>query len=209
MFYQVPAAKKLFLGKTIRLVPQPYDRFNLYKRITFTLPAIREANANRLKNVVRASPPVPPCGVRNPAQPAYLDFALVRTGEANPKTEGTALQGLRVAHIKVLFQLPPVYDLHTAHPLAYVEWYTPFSTPDATTGLYTVKPSTRNHHAYGEIIGVDRIVRNCHLLPKYGRVKEHSWTTENVVARCKVGREVSVEKGVQMVAMEVLERAGL
>ncbi|KAJ7447660.1 hypothetical protein FB451DRAFT_1535820, partial [Mycena latifolia] len=174
-------AVKAYISPYSPLDPQPFDRFNLYKRLTFTLPAIPEANSKNRRNVVRASPPVPARGVRSPAQPACLDFALVRTGELNEKTDGTALHGLRVAHVKVLFQLPQVYGLHTAHPLAYVEWYTPFSTPDPVTGLFTLKRSTRNNHVYGEIIGVDRIVRNCHLLPKFGRKKDSSWTTENVV----------------------------
>ncbi|KAJ7347600.1 hypothetical protein DFH08DRAFT_662753, partial [Mycena albidolilacea] len=60
----------------------------------------------------------------------------------------------------------------TSHPLAYVEWYTPFGVPDPITKLFTVPPSTHNNHVYGEVIGVDRIVLNCHLLPKYGRRKD-------------------------------------
>ncbi|KAJ7246428.1 hypothetical protein C8J57DRAFT_1081604 [Mycena rebaudengoi] len=167
------------------IIPQPFDRFNLFRRLTFQLPAIPEASANDLQNIVRVSPPVPARGVRSPAQPAHLDFALIRTGERNDKTDGTALQGLRVAHVMVLFDLPAVYKLSTVHPLAYVEWYTSFSTPDPISGLLTVKPSTRNNHVYGEVIEVVRIVRNCHLLPKYGRCKDPTWTTENITDRCK------------------------
>ncbi|KAJ6560916.1 hypothetical protein B0H10DRAFT_1966807 [Mycena sp. CBHHK59/15] len=177
-------AVKAYISSFSPLIPQPFDRFNLYKRLTFTLPPIAEACANNRQNVVRAAPPVPARGVRSPAQPAHLDFALVRTGEENVKTDGTALHGLRVAHVKVLFQLPEVYGLRTAHPLAYVEWYTPFGVPDPVSGLFTIRRSTRNNHVYGEIIGVDRIVRNCHLLPKYGRKKDSTWTTDNVVERC-------------------------
>ncbi|KAF8193195.1 hypothetical protein K438DRAFT_1589717 [Mycena galopus ATCC 62051] len=177
-------AVKAFISPHSLLDPQPFDRFNLYKRLTFLLPAIPEVSSMDHHNIVRASPPVPARGIHTPAQPAHLDFALIRTGEKNEKTEGTALQGLRVAHVKVLFQLPPVYRLHTDHPLAYIEWYTPFGVPDPITGLFTVRRSTRNNHVYGEIIGVDRIVGNCHLLPKYGRTKDPAWTTDNVVQRC-------------------------
>ncbi|KAJ6530972.1 hypothetical protein DFH09DRAFT_933997, partial [Mycena vulgaris] len=177
-------AVKAYISPHSNLIPQPFDRFNLYKRITFVLPAIREANCNNRRNIVRVTPPVPARGVCYPAQPAYLDFALIRTGELNDKTDGTALHRLRVAHVKVLFQLSEVFGLQTAHPLAYVEWYTPFSTPDSVSGLFTVKRSTRSNHVYGEIIGIDRIVRNCHLLPKFGRKKYSTWTTENVVEHC-------------------------
>ncbi|KAJ7076071.1 hypothetical protein B0H15DRAFT_791005 [Mycena belliarum] len=177
-------AVRAYISPYSPLMPQPFDRFNLFKRLTFLLPAIPEASYNNRRNIVRASPPVPARGIRSPAQPAHLDFALVRTGERNDKTDRTALQGLRVAHVKVLFNLPQVYALETSHPLAYVEWYTPFGTPDPVTGLFTLRRSTRNNHVYGEIIGIDRIVRNCHLLPKFGRKKDASWTTGNVVERC-------------------------
>ncbi|KAJ6622974.1 hypothetical protein B0H10DRAFT_1787266, partial [Mycena sp. CBHHK59/15] len=81
-----------------------------------------------------------------------LNFSLVCTCERNKKTDGTALH---------------VYQLHTAHLLAYIEWYTLFGTPNLISGLFTVKPSTCNNHIYGEIIEVNWIVHNCHLLPKF------------------------------------------
>ncbi|KAJ7788037.1 hypothetical protein B0H14DRAFT_2258664, partial [Mycena olivaceomarginata] len=74
-----------------------------------------------------------------------LDFALVCTGEKNERTEGTALEG----PYQRSFQLPQMYGLRTAHPLAYIERYTPFGVPDPVTGLFTVRPSTRNNHIYG------------------------------------------------------------
>lgn len=90
-----------------------------------------------------------------------------------------------MAHVRVIFRLPEVYNLRTTHPLAYVEWMTPFRPPDALTGMYTVSRSSRMHHAYAEIIEADCIVRNCHLLPKHGRVKEADWTAENVADLCR------------------------
>ena len=94
-------------------------------------------------------------------------------------------QGLRVARVRVLFKLPEVYRLTTVHPLAYVEWYTPFGTLDAETGMFVVKPSTRSHHVHGEIIEINRIVRSVHLLPKYGRKVNPGWTSQNVADRCR------------------------
>ncbi|KAJ6613674.1 hypothetical protein B0H10DRAFT_1758884, partial [Mycena sp. CBHHK59/15] len=76
--------------------------------------------------------------------------------------------------------LPQVYGLYTAHLLVYVEWYTPFGTPNPISGLFTIKTSTRNNHVYGEIIEVDHILQNCHLLPKYSQRKDPTWMTENV-----------------------------
>lgn len=74
------------------LIPQAFDTFNLYKRLVFRLPDLQQANANKLKNIVRASPPLPQRG-RRPAEPAHMDFALVRTGEPNERTKGTLLEG--------------------------------------------------------------------------------------------------------------------
>ncbi|KAF9016925.1 hypothetical protein BDZ89DRAFT_903167, partial [Hymenopellis radicata] len=163
--------------------PQYFDTFNLYRRLTIMLPHIPQTGSElrNLKNIVRAGPPVPAAGRRS-AEPAHLDFALVRTGERNERTRGTALEGLRVAHVRVLFELPAVYclDVSLDRPLAYIEWLTPFATPDATSGLYSLTRSSRNRGPYGEIIYADRIVRNCHMQPKYGKTKPLAWTTENV-----------------------------
>ncbi|KAJ7483021.1 hypothetical protein B0H11DRAFT_1669944, partial [Mycena galericulata] len=95
------------------------------------------------------------------------DFALVRTGEANAVTSGTALEGLRVAQVRVLFKFPAYYPapFNTSKPLAYIEWFTPFSRPEAGSDLFVVRRSTRQHRPYAEIIDLDRIARNCFLVP--------------------------------------------
>ncbi|KAJ3788259.1 hypothetical protein GGU10DRAFT_263129 [Lentinula aff. detonsa] len=95
-----------------------------------------------------------------------MDFALISTNEWNESTEGTALEA--------------VYQVQVAHPLAYIEWYTPFSNPNPHSGLYTLKPSTCNRHPRGEIIPVTHIIRNAHLIPYFGCEKDCSWTSENV-----------------------------
>ncbi|GBE78714.1 hypothetical protein SCP_0116050 [Sparassis crispa] len=163
--------------------PHLFDSFNLYARLSVTLPQIPAANPSHCKNVVRASPPVPAQG-RRTAQHARLDFALVRTGEFNPVTAGTPLEGLRVAHIRVLFALPEHYPVLAQHPLAYIEWFTPLRRMDPDSELFVVSPSTRMHQPYGEIISIDRIVRNCHLVPNFGREMDSRWTTQNVTELC-------------------------
>ncbi|KAJ7443567.1 hypothetical protein FB451DRAFT_1437382 [Mycena latifolia] len=106
----------------VTVMPQMFDRFDLFKRITFTLPSIRQTG-----------------------EPAYQDFALVRTGEPNSTTDDTALEGLRVAQVRVLFKFPTYYPapFNTAKPLAYVEWFTPFSRPEAGSNLFVLRRSTR------------------------------------------------------------------
>ncbi|KAJ7596914.1 Zn-finger domain-containing protein [Mycena floridula] len=179
----LPALQAFLLGEGSVSKVYDFDAINLFGRLTIQLPRIVEVSKNKLKNTVRASPPVPatPC---SPAQGPELDFALVRTGEINDRTIGTPLEGLRVAHVKVIFALPKVYGLVMNKPLAYVEWFTPFATPDTVSGLYTIKRSTRMHQVYGEIIEADRIARNCHPTPKFGAVKESTWTASNVIEEC-------------------------
>ncbi|KAG6839614.1 hypothetical protein C0991_000890 [Blastosporella zonata] len=77
------------------ITPQPFDGFDLFKRLSFILPVIPKASAKDLKNIVHATPPVPPRG-RLLHEPAHLDLALVRTGERNDKTKGTALEGVYI-----------------------------------------------------------------------------------------------------------------
>ncbi|KIK08109.1 hypothetical protein K443DRAFT_85406, partial [Laccaria amethystina LaAM-08-1] len=147
----IPAVQAFLNKHSSPITVQPFDGFDLYKRITIRLPNIPQANPNNLVNIVQAAPPVPAHN-RTPAEPPYLDFALIRTGEQNDKTDATALKGLCIACVCVLFKLPEVYRITTVHLLAYVEWYTPFGTLDAETGMFIVKPSTRSHHVHGEII---------------------------------------------------------
>lgn len=76
------------------VTPYHFDGFNLFKRLTVLLPAIPEVS-NKLekrKNIIRATPPIVANG-RRAAEPPFLDFALVRTGEKNTVTDGTSLEG--------------------------------------------------------------------------------------------------------------------
>ncbi|KAH9829182.1 uncharacterized protein C8Q71DRAFT_693096, partial [Rhodofomes roseus] len=171
--------------------PQPFDGFTLYARLATRLPQIDVTGSRALKNVVRASPPAPAQG-RQLAKAAHLDFALVRTGEPNETTAGTPLEGklrvnmagLRVAHVRAIFTLPHHYNVEPLHPLAYVEWMTPFHRVDPDSGQYILTPSTRQQKPYGEVIEIDRIVRNCHLWPAFGRAVDGRWSTDNVSELC-------------------------
>ncbi|KAH7904046.1 hypothetical protein BJ138DRAFT_1019687 [Hygrophoropsis aurantiaca] len=166
------------------IVPRHFDGFDLFKRITVVLPEIPYASTSALKNVIRASPPVPSIN-RRAAEPAHLDFALIRTGEPNSNTQNSPLEGLRVAQVRIIFKLPDVYQIRPPHPLAFVEWFTPFGPRDTCSGLYIVNRSTRMRKPYVEIIEVDRIVRNCHLIPKFGVKKNTRWAADNIGEVCK------------------------
>lgn len=96
------------------------------------------------------------------------------------------LTGLRIAQVKVIFRLPGYYGLQVNYPLAYVEWFTPFGAQvDQASRLHRISRSTRMHHPYAEILDVSRIVRNCHLTPKFALRRNPSWTADNVAELCQ------------------------
>lgn len=90
--------------------------------------------------------------------------------------------GLRVAQVRILFDLPPQFGVISS-PLAYVEWFTPLGVPDDITGMYVVRRSTRRREANSEVVTVDRFVRGCHLMGKAGRNMDRAWTSENVLQK--------------------------
>ncbi|KAJ7160815.1 hypothetical protein C8R46DRAFT_1000716 [Mycena filopes] len=161
-----------FFGPSARFTPRAFDTFGTWKRVSFKLPQIPEIGKRHSTNIVRATSPTPASlSQRKAAEPAHLDFALVRTGESNLFTAGTALAGLRVAQVKVIFQVPPHYPGKTG-PLAYIEWFTPLRRPDDLDGYFHLSRSSRQHGPYAEIIPVDRIVRSVMLIPqKWGEDK--------------------------------------
>ncbi|KAJ7436127.1 hypothetical protein FB451DRAFT_1344679 [Mycena latifolia] len=169
----IPALSRFLVQSGSAFIPRHFDLFGTWKRISFKLPSIPEVGSRHSSNVVRATAPIPASVTnRKAAEPAFLDFALVRTAESNQFTAGTSLQGLRVAQVKVIFKLSSHYPVKSQSPLAYIEWFTPLKTPDATDGYYHISRSTRQHQPYAEIITADRIVRNAMLIPlKWGEDK--------------------------------------
>ncbi|KAJ7106620.1 hypothetical protein C8R44DRAFT_834329 [Mycena epipterygia] len=155
----ISALSRFLLQSGSRFVPRHFDLFGTWKRIGFKLPPIPEVGVRHSKNVVRAIAPVPASiANRKAAEPAFLDYALVRTAESNASTVGTPLQGLRVAQVKVIFKLPSHYPVKSKVPLAYIEWFTPLRTPDPIDGYYHISRSTRQQKPYAEIITADRIL---------------------------------------------------
>jgi hypothetical protein len=91
--------------------------------------------------------------------------------------------GLRAAQIRVIFTLPSHYGPF-GHPLAYIEWFRPFSTIDEAVGMYKVARSTRKRARHSAVVGVNEILLACHLAPKYGATPvDRSWTHLNVLEK--------------------------
>ncbi|KAG2357128.1 hypothetical protein BDR07DRAFT_1531376 [Suillus spraguei] len=78
-----------------------------------------------------------------------------------------AVAGLRVAQVRVIFSLPRQFGTYT-RALTYIEWFTPFRTPDPAYGMRQVSRSSRHCCWNSAVIHVDEIIRPCHLIPKMG-----------------------------------------
>lgn len=103
------------------------------------------------------------------------------------------LLGLRVTQVKVIFRLPERFRAQSAasrlvsgldgSPLAYIEWFRPFSRPDAL-GLYKLKRSTRGKLPNAEIIPLSQIYRSCHLVPRFKTAVHSRWNPHTVLDLC-------------------------
>ncbi|KAI0668004.1 hypothetical protein C8Q78DRAFT_1071683 [Trametes maxima] len=154
-------------------------RVAVYKQCKVCIPAMRQVSASPVVDIIHASPSHPGPSPLTTV-PAYMSTVLA----CDPTVVGIAaapmvfdvkkpLYGIRVAHVRAIFELPKVYDveaLGVTEPLAYVEWFTSFNTVDSTTGMYIVSPSTRQCECHVSVIPVTYIVHSCHLIPVWGQV---------------------------------------
>ncbi|KAI0688664.1 hypothetical protein BC835DRAFT_1308654 [Cytidiella melzeri] len=129
---------------------------------------------------VRAITPIAPQG-RKRGSPGFFDPILVIENMAAFNARGRgSLDSLRVARLRVLFELPA--DLGRAsHPLAYIEWYTSLQRCDPNTKLYQELRSSRHRRPNAQIVSAERILGFCHLAAKCGAAIDSGWTTENVL----------------------------
>ncbi|KAJ6586000.1 hypothetical protein B0H19DRAFT_1250743 [Mycena capillaripes] len=177
----LPAVTTFLAARSSNLYIKPgkYDRYDAFKQITITLPANRHLSSAKRTNRIRATPMKSPSG-RKPAVPGQFDTAFI-IEDPSQYRNAFHLDGLRVAQIRVIFNLPPQFG-QFPHPLAYIEWFTPLNQPDRVSGMFNIRRSTRNHRRNAAVISVQSIVRACHLMPKSNsRLIDPSWTTNNVL----------------------------
>ncbi len=101
--------------------------------------------------------------------------------------------GYRVAQVRVVFKIPErgmaelfplmMPDRRLKH-LAYVEWFTPLTTPHRDHGLYRITQALRQGARLGSIIPVDELERSCHLYPDFGPTVPRDWTSSTVLELC-------------------------
>ncbi|KAI0683325.1 hypothetical protein BC835DRAFT_1423408 [Cytidiella melzeri] len=163
--------------------PNTCDLFNAYKRMTLVLPDIPSVGRYNCKVRIRALPFTPGCAGRK-AKPSYFQTVLVRVPDdrENPNTAGTVLEGLRVAQLRLIFELPE--HLRTPfkpHLLAYIEWFNPFRPRDTNNHLFPVSRQIHQRAPVAEVINITRIESPCYLIPRFGAQCDNSWTSANVL----------------------------
>jgi hypothetical protein len=179
------------------------SRINIFNRIRIPLPRIPMLGpfGKEIIESIRATPGSP-ARSRAAAQPAHLDTVLVRTSEFCRATHGTRLQGvshchpssnladavfegLRVAQLKVIFTFSAQPgSKHNTEPLAYIEWFRPFSLCHPDTKMFQISRSTRDGgQPHGQIVPVRDIYCSCHLQPNFGTAADPAWTSAQVLTQ--------------------------
>jgi hypothetical protein len=175
----LPALHRYMTGHYPRAgSPTVHDVFDLYPNLyveRLPNPYIQgDTQPNRIRCV-----PMEPAKGRQPEVPAQFDVALVASDARSPRSVG--LEHLRAARVRVLFDLPSRCGSGT-EKFAYVEWYTPFTTIHALSGMFKIKRSTvRGGMPNAEIIPITAIERTAHLLPVTKRFIKQSWTSDTVL----------------------------
>ncbi|KAI9511044.1 hypothetical protein F5148DRAFT_975813 [Russula earlei] len=130
-------------------VPNVYDWFNIYKLIHINWSATMDSDIESYH--VNAFPERPNSG-HGQRSGSKFDTILVTESGNRPQTS-KGFQGLRLAWIHVIFELPKHLGAFP-HPLAYIHWFRPFTNVDPTTHMHQVVLSTRNHMPYSEVISM-------------------------------------------------------
>jgi hypothetical protein len=93
-------------------------------------------------------------------------------------------EGYRVGQVCVVFTLPENKNGGPSERLAYVEWFSKFSTPDPDHQMYKISRSLENGGPVASIVPVSTIRRSIHLFPKFGPAVPNHWTSDNVLQKC-------------------------
>ncbi|KAI0643893.1 hypothetical protein C8Q79DRAFT_914885 [Trametes meyenii] len=148
------------------------SRISAYKQFKVRLPVIRQVSPLAPVDIIHASPARQ--GGPNPflTKPQYMSTVLAHDPGMATQLSHHPLHGLRVARIRLIFQLPQQLNpvaFSITDPLTYVEWFTPFQVVDGPTGMYVVLPSMRQHQRNASVIPITDIQRTCHLIPCWGK----------------------------------------
>ena len=95
-------------------------------------------------------------------------------------------KGYRVGQVRIIFTLPDNVDGVPAEPLAYVEQFSKFATPNNDHRMFKLNRSLEGGERVVSVIPVSTIRRSVHLFPKFGPVVPEGWSSDNVLERCSI-----------------------
>ncbi|KAL1751665.1 hypothetical protein FB107DRAFT_221536 [Schizophyllum commune] len=153
----------------------------VYRQIKVRLPDIAAVASDKRHDTIHAVPPATRTSTSSGLQrevPGNFSTVLVR--ERSAAAGASPLDGLRAARVRLIFKAPPLL-IDYPHPLAYIEWYTPFSRRSQDLGMFSIGPSTAGGRRSSTIIPITQLVRSCHLTPVFGSAVPPSWTAYNVL----------------------------
>ncbi|KAG1867213.1 hypothetical protein DFJ58DRAFT_714448 [Suillus subalutaceus] len=127
------------------VVPGVQDRFDVYWQVVVVMPPDLRVGDTPTRRRIRATPERLSSGCK-PGCPARFDMGLI-SDSPHPLSQGwcliIAVAGLRVAQVRAIFTLPHQFGTYI-RALTYIEWFTPFRTPDPSSGMRLVSHLTRH-----------------------------------------------------------------
>ncbi|KAJ7213561.1 hypothetical protein GGX14DRAFT_534208 [Mycena pura] len=164
----------------------PFNAVAVYHRIKFTTPDPYRAG-DIVDSIVDSVHIEPARTGTSGLIPGRFDTVLINDGTG----ELTGVAGYRIAQVRVVFSLPrraatSIFPPDISPPLylAYVEWFSPFTSPEPAHQMYKVRRMLRGGERLAAIVPVSSIRRSVHLLPKFGPIAPKDWTSSNVLDRC-------------------------
>ncbi|KAJ3727345.1 hypothetical protein DFJ43DRAFT_1133192 [Lentinula guzmanii] len=159
--------------------------FPVWKKIVLTLPAVPEAESEKITDTVYAtaatSASITHRGVQS-SSPAKTSTVVIRTGQLD--IAKGPLSHLQIARVKLLFKLP--HQISLSSPLlAFVDWFKPLNKYHDSLGMYQLSYATRQHVQHSGIVLASAITQTCHLIPEFGRTTDSiPWDSTNVLDKC-------------------------
>ncbi|KAN0091453.1 hypothetical protein V8E55_005019 [Tylopilus felleus] len=147
------------------LQPTLHDRFDCFNNVQIPLQPLEHLSESDNETVRICSHPECGNGPRKPPTQARYDTVLVKDDEGHVVARG-ALQGLRVAEVRVIFRLPPHLGLYP-HLLAYVHLFKLLCTFDDNVRMFYVGHSTCHRIPNVVVVPITSIVQPCHLVPRF------------------------------------------
>ncbi|KAJ3718126.1 hypothetical protein DFJ43DRAFT_1005854 [Lentinula guzmanii] len=159
--------------------------FPVWKKIVLTLPAVPEAESEKITDTVyttaATSASITHRGVQS-SSPAKTSTVVIRTGQLD--IAKGPLSHLQIARVKLLFKLP--HQISLSSPLlAFVDWFKPLNKYHDSLGMYQLSYATRQHVQHSGIVLASAITQTCHLIPEFGRTTDSiPWDSTNVLDKC-------------------------